>query len=116
MGINWLYKLMNSYIYTMHCFKLSKMFVNVLANEEWTFLHVPGVTKNNVGKVTSQTQVCWMKGRARGKSSCPVSLFPAGWRRLPLAGFSHSFLLLELLALNGVISVTFSSFSFSFWQ
>lgn len=98
----------------MRCFKLSKMFLNILANEECTFLHVPGATKDNAGKVTSQTQVCWMKGRSRGKSPCPVSLFPAGWRRLPLAGFSHSFLLLELLALNGVISVAFSSFFFLF--
>lgn len=116
MNIKWWYKQMNFCIYMMLCFfKLQKMFVNILANEECTFLHAPGVTENNVGKIPSQTWGVLDEGQ--GKREVTVScLFLAGWRRLPLAEFSHSFLLLELLTLNGVISVAFSSFSFSFWQ
>ena len=70
--MNWVDELKNSCIYAMCCFKLSKVCVTVLAHEECTFLHAPVATENNAGKVTLQTQVCWMKGRARGKSLCPV--------------------------------------------
>lgn len=97
-------------------FKLPKLFVNILANEECTFLHAPRVTENNVGKIPSQTLRAMDEGQGKREVTVSYLSFSLWWRRLPLAEFSHSFLLLELLALNGVISVAFSSFSFSFWQ
>lgn len=79
MDVNWCCKVVNPVL--IYYTELSKMFGDGLTNEERAFLHPPQVvTENNAGKVTSWTQVCWMK---LSRTVVIVSLFS------PLGGRGH---------------------------